>query len=307
MEKIPVGQTIARAYTFAFRDFFKVLSIMWLPFVALSLFTLSLQGQFTALTGAMQVKNTQALGPTAWIVIFPAFVIIMLLLFMQIVGISQQALGLRKGSPYYYFWVGQPLWKLIGSYLLVLLLMIAVAIVLVMGGALLGAITAGVNAVSGGGKPTGGIGALLSILTVIGALIAYCAFIYIFLRMTFLLTPTVVAEGKLGLGRAWALGKGNFWRMFTIFLSVVIPIVVIEIVTLFGIVWRGMPPLATQGATPEQIAAWHAANMERLTSEWYITFPLFFVVSVVFYGVAVGAQSFAYRALVPAEKAEDVF
>jgi len=305
MDKIPVGQTIARAYGFAFRDFFKILSVMWLPLLVLSVFTFSLQSQFAVLTGAMQVKDVDALGPSAWIVLLPAFVIVSMLFFMQIVGITQQALGLRKGSPYYYFSLKQPLWNLIKSYLLVLLMMIACAVLFAIGSAVVAGISTTLNNATAGGNGT--TSALIIIMTVIFSLFAYGAFIYVFIRQTFLLPAVVVAEEEVGFGRAWSLGKGNFWRMFTIFLSIFVPLVAVEMAVFFGIVLRGMPPDALQGGTPEKVAAWDAAFIEHMTGEWYIILPPILIISVIFYGLVLGAQSFAYRSLVPAEKVEDVF
>jgi hypothetical protein len=45
-------------------------------------------------------------------------------------------------------------------------------------------------------------------------------------RLTFLLPAVVVAEERIGLGRAWELGGGNFWRMFAVVIAVFVPVAI---------------------------------------------------------------------------------
>ena len=122
------------------------------------------------------------------------------------------------------------------------------------------------------------------------------------------MTPVVIAEQGIGLKRSWQLGRGNFWRMFVILLSILIPAVALELVFMFGFLFHGLPPSMPLHATPEQaaaaqtaIAAWNAAMMSRMTGYWYIIDPLFAIFTILFYGLSAGAQAFAYRALAPEE------
>lgn len=125
-------------------------------------------------------------------------------------------------------------------------------------------------------------------------------------RFSFLMTPVVVVENRMGLGRAWSLGKGNFWRMFLILLAILVPIFAIEMTFMFGFLFQGLPPTAPPGASPAQLQAtqaaaqaWSAAMTARMGHYWYITYPFFIVFGLLFSGLIVGAQAFAYRALVP--------
>lgn len=54
MSKIPVGATIAQTYRFVFRDFFKIVSIAWLPLLILSLLSLLLFGALSSLSRILQ-------------------------------------------------------------------------------------------------------------------------------------------------------------------------------------------------------------------------------------------------------------
>jgi hypothetical protein len=46
------------------------------------------------------------------------------------------------------------------------------------------------------------------------------------------------------------------------------------------------------------VNAWSAVMMQRAADNWYIVYPAYGVSAVLLYGLACGAQSFAYRALV---------
>jgi len=307
MDKIPVGATIGHAYSFAFKDFLKILGVMWVPFVIMMAATLALGTQVTAFTNALTTKNFAAVSNVIS-VLGPAYILFLFLIVMQILGITELALGKRQGaSPYFFFTLGKPLWRLIGAYLLVVLLLIAAILVFVFAAGILAAIFTGVTGVAKGAKPSGAAAGVLGLAVVIIVPIVYCAFIYGLVRQTFFLTPVVVAEERLGLRRAWSLGRGNFWRMFVIILALLVPFVILEGVFLIEFVWQGLPPTAAQGATPEQITAWSMNSATRMQHYWFVLYPIYLIVSVIFYGYACGAQAFAYRSLVPAEKAEDVF
>lgn len=306
MNKIPVRQTIARGYSFAIKDFPRILGVIWFPFAITILGSLALAGQTNAITTAFATRNFAAIAHMAWIFL-PVYAVAIVLLAMQIAGITELALGKRTGSPFFYFTLGRPVWRLIGSYLLVFLLLIAAIVVVIASFGLFAAILAGVTGVAKGSKPSGAAAAVLGLSAILAVIVCYCAFIYGLVRQTFLLTPVVIAEEKIGLRRAWGLGRGNFWRMFVIVLAMLIPLFIVEGIFLFGFVWHGFPPVPQPGATPEQIEALNAqnaANIIRLMKYWYVTYPVFLVVSIVFYGYFCGAQSFAYRFLVPEETAE---
>jgi hypothetical protein len=296
MNKIPVGATIAHAYRFAFGKFPALLSIAWLPFAIMVGAGLLVVQQRTLLTAAMVGRNFSGIAP-AFLVLGPFYIGIVLLLMMTVVGMTEQALGRRRGSSFFYFTIGRPLWLLTASVLLFVLLFVGIAIAAGLGAALitlLGSLLAGASQT------------VSMIVTLIGMLAVYLALIYVLVRFSFLMTPVVVAEDRIGLGRAWQLGKGNFWRMFAILLTILVPFFAIEIAFMLGFLFQGLPPTARPGASPAELQAaqaaaqaWSAAMTQRMTLYWYITYPFFVVFSLLFYGLLAGAQAFAYRALVP--------
>src|SRR5215469_11545497 len=107
MSKIPVGATIAGAYRFAFGGFLDVASIVWLPWLALTAAGVLLSSRTLEFSNAIATRDMPAIGGLLTIMV-PFYLLSMFLLFMQIAGITEQALGLRTGSRYFYFSVGKP-------------------------------------------------------------------------------------------------------------------------------------------------------------------------------------------------------
>jgi len=310
MEKIPVGQTISHAYSYLFKNFLTIIGVMWLPVAVIGVGAF-LMGMVSGDFSRALVAASSGAGSTEiarnWYLLLPFYVFAFLLFATQMEGLTRYALGLRQGPPYFYFSLGKPVWRLAGTFLLFFLLMLAIFVVFVVGGILIGIVVAAMTGVKPGTPPTGSTAAATGLSVVLIGLVAYCAFIYWAVRQSFLLTPTVVAEERIGLGRAWKLGRGNFWRMLVIFIAIAGPIGLIGVVVMFTFLMPGLPPTAAQGATPDQIAAWNAAYFQRIQGYWYVLVPAYFLFLAVFYGLICSAQAFAYRSLVPAEKAEDVF
>ena len=296
MAKIPVGATIAQAYRFAFGDFLKILGVMWPSMLLMWLPSLLMRKQMTALSAQKAAQDYSSLH-ALWPLLMLFYLVALVLIIVQVVGIAQLALGRHKGPVWFYFELGKPVWRLIGSFLLLILAFIAGWIATLLGafifGFILALITKAVN--------TTAIAIGISVLAVIAL---FCAYIYCWVRLTFLLIPVVAAQEEgLALGRSWTLGLGNFWRMFAVFLATVGPFIILECVFVFGFLFRGItfPP---PHAAADQVAAYQAAvnarsaeMMNAIYSHWYIAYPLALIFVVVFYGLAVGAQCFAYRAL----------
>lgn len=299
MKKIPVGATISYAYQFAFGDFLKILGVMWPSMLLMWVPSIVMRPQMMALSGQMAARNYSGLGEFLPLLIL-FYVVAFILLFMQVIGIAQLALERHKGPVWFYFTFSRPMWRLIGSFLLLIVAVIVGWIVVVLGGvltgALLGVVAKGANNVMFG----------LTVVLVAGLVmfVLQCGYLYCLVRLTFLLTPVVAAEAEgFALGRSWTLGKGNFWRMFAVLLVVLIPFLVFEFALLFGFMFRGIqfpPPHPTAGQTAAYQAAINARVLEMMNAVshyWFITYPLFIAIMVVFYGSIVGAQCFAYRAL----------
>lgn len=301
--KIPVGATIARAYRFAFGDFFKILGVMWFAMALMWLPNLLMQSRMAALRLQFAAHDYSGLRDI-WPFLMPFYLAVFILLFMQIVGIAKLALGVKKKPDWFYFSLGKPVWRLIGSFLFLALLIIVGWIAVLLGAGLLGLLAG----LLGKMISSAAFGWALGILTVIGLVALWCAYIYCLVRLTFLLVPVIAAEESgFAVVRGWVLGLGNFWRMFVILLATLGPFVLLELVLVFGFMFKGIS-FPTAQASAAQKAAFQAAMnartlemMNAASHYWYIIYPLAIAAMVIFYGLCTGAQCFAYRALTQEE------
>jgi hypothetical protein len=245
-------------------------------------------------SNAFVTQNFHAVG-SALLLLIPSYLLIMLLLFVQISGIARLALGLPTGSPYFYFSLDRPVRRLIGKTLLAIVILIVTYVAIIFGGI---ALAASARLLGGAAGVTMGLVALAILI------VGFLTYFYGVVRLTFFLTPVVIAEEQAGLKRAWALGKGNFWRAFAVLLAICLPLVVVECAWLFGPWGPGLPPSPPIPATPEQLAAhnaalaqWNNHVMTMMFDHWYISALVFLLITVLVYGAMVGAQCFAYRAV----------
>ena len=123
----PVGATIAQAYSFAFRKFVPLLGIVWLPWL------IAVGGGICAVAHHRGARRSRASRPRT---ISPAhagphdsvyLVKCLFLLFMQITGVMEYALDMRQGSPWFYFSLAKPVWRVIGAMLLLVLVILVLA------------------------------------------------------------------------------------------------------------------------------------------------------------------------------------
>ena len=308
MKKIPVGQTIARAYGFAFRDFVKILGVMWLPMAVMWLPGIFIQQRMLALQAQMGPGNLNVFREMGLFLV-PFYLVMFFLIFMQVIGIAKLALGIKKKPDWIFFSAGKPVWRLIGTCLLLIVAMIVGWLAMLLGGFLTGFVAGLLNKAV---NNTGVHWAVAAVAIVILAAL-WCAYIYAFFRLAFLVVPVIAAEEQgFALARSWTLGLGNFWRIFLIALAVVLPFLVLEFVFLFGFMFRGIP-FPANPKDPAQSMAFQIAMNARMLEMiqgmyhyWYLTFPLFIVVIVLFYGAYVSAPCFAYQALIEGKASDPV-
>jgi len=280
MAKIPVGKTIAYAYGFTFGNFLTVLGLSWVPLVLTAVVAyVTLPTYFAGMQAALTSGDPSGIVTGGGlmlllnIVAFAAFIMIY-------VGIARQALGLRSGPAYYYFSVDAAFWRLLLAYLLTILIGI--------GGAILIMIVFGILLV------------VFAPLAVIVVIVGFFGLAYVMLRLTFLQPALAVAEERGIVGRAWSLGKGNFWRFFAVLLGIMIPMVI-----LLGVIQMSffsslaiVPP--PEDASPAETAAF----MAQMGAQIVALLPFLIPIAILFYAamiaMVVSASAFAYRSLVPA-------
>lgn len=299
MTKIPVGRTIAHAYGFAFLDFFRILGVMWLPMAIMWVPGIFLQQRLLKLQAQIGTGGLSAFREM-WPFLVPLYLVMFFLLFMQMIGIAKLALGVKKGPDWIYVSVGKPVWRLIGTCLLLIAAMIIGWLAVLLGGVVMGFLaTLLTNAVK-----NGVFTAIVGVIAVVGLIALWCAYFYAVVRLTFLVVPVIAAEEEgFALARSWTLGLRNFWRMFAIILAIILPFLLLELVFLFGFIFHGVPFPANPKDPAQAMAFQIAMNvrtlemMQAIYHYWYLTFPVFIVVVVLFYGAYIGASCFAWRAL----------
>ncbi|MEI9931127.1 MAG: hypothetical protein WDM89_11430 [Rhizomicrobium sp.] len=299
--KIPVGETIARAYGFAFGNILNNLGVIWIPVAILYGLVFLFYPSYMGLMAALISRDFEAVRQALPYLIL-GYVLLFVLLIAQVAALTKEALGLRAGSAWLQFPFGAAMWRLLIGYialmLVCILLYIAMILIAVVGG-IVGGLVA--SLASGASSKL-----IVGAVTVIFALGVFCALIYCVVRLSFLLAPAAV-EGPKALRRGWALTRGNFWRIFVLILSVLLPLIVIECLYLYFVVGPDLlVPPHMSGMTQQGLEQWNAqrsagmlALMQRMHDYWYIVYPIGLLFSLIMYGLFAGLSAFAYRALVP--------
>jgi len=324
MRKIPVGKTISEAYGYAFGQFPANLGITWLPLAllfgaAVVLFPHYLEAvrgmadAFKSLhpgAGDNDATMAQVGAANANMSRFAyLFVILEVLFLTQIaLGMTRRALGLDRGPVFFYVSIGTPYWRLVGAYFIMFVLQYVVFFVVFFAGLMIGGVIALAVGLGSGNATIENDPALLAfaIIGVVVLLIA-CLFAaaYFLVRLTFLLTPSIVAEDKFALFRSWELTAGNFWRIFVIGLAVIGPVAILGLVlegALLSTLWPDIshllssPNAAGDPRAVMQVSANMTARMaDVFTHYWYVLAAIYLLLSTVTYGLAMGAAASAYR------------
>jgi hypothetical protein len=217
--KIPFEKTIATSYRFAFRNILSIIGIGWAP--ALAIFAVTAGLVLWQLPGIQDLiaqghkpdpQQLEVLVPKFLMATFVWVLLFLLASAMIYAGVIRKALGILPGPVYFYFPLDSQVWRIVGAYLLVMVLSWGVLLVF---GVILAVVAIIVGNASGAGA-----GVLIGIFVVLGALAGY----YALIRLQFFLPVVVVAENHISLSRSWALGRDNFWRILGITLIMFIPI-----------------------------------------------------------------------------------
>lgn len=301
MAKISVGGTLAQAFHFLRGDILRLLSVTAAPMAIMWLPAFFLRDQLVALSTQVAAEDMSGLGQV-WPMILGFYVMAFLLMAMMVIGIARLALGLDRN--WFYLSLGAPVWRLLGSLLLLVFVLVlgwlATILAGVIGGFVMGLLTA-----------LTGIGALSSLFAFLAVVTVFCGYVYCLVRLTFLLVPVIAAEEKsFALVRSWTLSHGNFWHMFAITLVILVPLIVFELVFVLGYLFKGVT-FPTDPANLQEMEVFQAAINARSTEmmaafydNWYISYPLTVLLVAIFYGATIAAQCFAYRQLAQDEKGE---
>jgi hypothetical protein len=231
--------------------------------------------------------------------------IVLVLFFVQITAVTEVALGQPAGPSWFHFPIGKnkKMWRLLGGFVTAALAITGVAAAFAVGGYLLLLLAGLALKAAAPNVATAVIGLAAAILI----LAAYGGLIFLVVRFFFLLAPVNIAEQRLGVGRAWLLSRGNFWRLFLIVLAILLPVAAVEYGLMFAV--AGLPPMP-HGAGPQAMQAarlaWQVTALSAAVRYWYIAVPIFAALMVLYLGSGCAAQAFAYRALAEGETSAPV-
>lgn len=296
MAKIPVSRTIAYGYSFTFGHLGTIIGLIWLPMVIVAVagyFTMS--QYYGAFPAALDQGDPAAMGQSALIVIVWS-IASLLLWSMMYAAVTRQALGLRKGPAFIDFSFGATELRVFGAmaalvaifafFMFVYLLVIGTASELAL------------SLPSVLGKEIASLAAgILTILFLIGT-------VYSVVRLSFLLVPATVAEGKIGLAHGWQLAKGNFWRIVAIGLATLLPMIAAVFVA--EIVIIGPEFFTAKNAAPTDLNAQMqqmAAQMRAMAPHLPLLYGFLFFIAPVALGLSLAPPAFAYRALTEKDSA----
>jgi hypothetical protein len=313
MDKIPVGRTIAEAYGFAFGRFPGNLGVVWLPaallMAAVWYVIPTYATSWIAMIPEMGSKPDPAAILNSMQQVYRAFILLWIALILlraeMMLGLTRRALGMRNALSFVFLSIGKPFWRLSGAYFAVMIILWTAETVLVIGLIVVAFVAGGIGAILAAGDKDA-IAVLIGVIGGVAGIGLFCALFYIAVRLTFLLTPLIVAEERFDLIRPWRLAGGNFWRIFAIGVAVFVPLmllIAIVSVPVYIVALLPFPHLALSSQDPtaaaQNIQIFFAALLANMRAHWYLVVPLSLASSALIYGAAAGAAASAYRALVP--------
>jgi hypothetical protein len=300
MKKIPVGSTIVGSYKFLFSNIVSIIGTLWFPTVLLLALAAALvhqvvphdwcQGKFSPdqIEGAVRAHL-----PT---IVFGALGLIvasLLIRAMVTVGILRHAIGEKTSTTFIYFSLGARVWRMVGA----LLVVFFVYVLLEVGGMIVvGAVKLVLAQI-----PTVP-NAVAHLIRTVFALAVALVILYVMLRLFFFLPAIVVAENKVGVARAWEMGKGNVWRMIGVFLVAVIPAYVVAVGACVAVLFTSgiFANLSHHPHGPEAAMAFFKAIWPVVP----VLAAICIVLAIALTGLILGAMGHAYKAVTAPEEAK---
>jgi hypothetical protein len=313
MGKIPVLQTVAETYAFAFRRYFAILGALWLPFLlimAASYYILlpAMTAMVTFLADiaqhALQSSQTPYLPPSIWPMLSGIFLFefVVLLIFPVIaVGVTKEALQMRRGPWFVYLAIGKPELLVLGGVFTLIGLYFGAIIAMAIAGAIVGIVVGIVMAGSTAAHGNPAAAVAMTTLVVVRVLVPlfYLALAYFAIRLCFLMVPVSTAEGRFGLWRSWTLTKGNFWRSIGVVLGTFLPVMIVTYALYFAVFGSGLFQYMWDAQVRPQVApAELGAQIRMLMSQMMYIGIYALAIAPINYGLMFGQSAFAYRALV---------
>jgi hypothetical protein len=284
--KMPVGETLEGAFSFAIRNILSVLGTVWFPYLIAGAI---IGGAVYLVHPNWNAFTLASTDPTAFFaelrrvsLIFPlTWLVVLVTDSMVRVGLMRKALGLHEGPVFIYYSLGAPVWRMLGASVLLALITFAIVIAAV-------AVCAGTIAVCGSylQQPARG---LVDTVVVAAAIVAT---FYAIVRFFFFLPAVVVAEERIGLGRAWELGNSNVLRIIVVVLAISLATQFVFGTLSSAIMPMGSFPHFGDHVMPQDVLNWER-NMLHSAGPWLLA--IWVLQSIVTGALMAGAAAFAYR------------
>jgi len=316
MKKIAFLQTIGDTYRFVFVRFLGNLGVTWLPLALLAVLLAcllpSMLGQWLAVMGSFNTANRQHPPLAAFAALGGIYRLLLLLALAQMfiraqimTGLTARALGLPGGARFVYLNLGFGFWRVFAAYIAAYLILVAVEIVAMVGFVVAVAVAAGLAHSFGHGSPL--VAALLGLGSVVLGAAFAILMLYIAVRLTFLLTAAIVAEGRFDLLEPWETAGGNFWRIVGIGLAVLLPLALLSMLIIVPLEFGALVPalrhlpLPHPHPTPQEAMQTLRMAVEALAGVarryGLLLLPLYIVLSTLTYSALAGAGAFAWRSV----------
>jgi len=138
--------------------------------------------------------------------------------------------------------------------------------------------------------PAAGVQAGLGLL----GFVEFCVLVYASIRVSFFLAPVVVGEEKIGIGRAWALGGGNFWRIATVMICTVLPIAIVAAIATHFAIGPFEAAGIVHGSARTVEARGLALTLQGAPAMLLISSAISWVQRILTFGLMSGAAASAY-------------
>ncbi len=302
MNTIPVGETIANAYSFVVRRGLAIMGLSWLP---AAFYAVGTSYWLLKLSAAMLVSPRPKQGGLNDFALFDLICLAIITAFASAViavPLTREALERGRTTLTAYLAVGAREWRLFLGLLQVYALALGALLLIVF----LGGVTVAV-ALSALGANAQWLGMPVDLLAKIAvALIAAILLGVLTVRFDFFISTLAAAEPKVGILRAWALGNGNFWRLLAIVLTLVLPLCLLLAIIAFAF---GEPELGAALGSALSAQEDSTAFYQWLSDNAVVVAAIVAIALVISNALFAGASAFAYgiaRQAVPQSESHSI-
>jgi hypothetical protein len=291
VKKLPVLAILSRTFGFLLGDLPTIVRLSWLPLAIAAGISFYLGGQ--AIDAIVAAKGNPSAGAGAPQADLLAGTISFVTNAIVVVALLRVVLyGDRK--PGWPAWISLGITE--GRFMLVYILLVIAGIAGVIGTVLIFSLFAAAAAQVPGM-------ALVIDMVAFGLLVGV---VWVMVKL-YLVPAVVVAENTLGVERAWALMRGNAFRMFVILLVAYVPLAIMGVMLSLAILGADMPPapdftlLASGKLKPEDaqkmIEAWQTGLLAAARMHWTEFAILNYVGAIIGAALVAGIAGNAYLEL----------